>query len=96
VAPFQIEKLHIIGGGAQNKLLNQFTANAIGMPVVAGPSEATAIGNVMMQAKALGIVADLADMRAVIRKSVTPDIFQPEDAAVWEAAYQKFLIVIEK
>ena len=96
VAPFQIEKLHIIGGGSQNKLLNQFTANAIGMPVVAGPSEATAIGNVMMQAKALGIVADLADMRAVIRKSVTPDLFKPEDAAAWEVAYQRFLSIIEK
>jgi len=96
VAPFQIEKLHIIGGGAQNKLLNQFTSNAIGLPVVAGPSEATAIGNVMMQAKALGIVADLADMRAVIRKSVTPDVFHPEDANVWDAAYEKFLSITEK
>jgi rhamnulokinase len=96
VAPFDIEKLHIIGGGAQNKLLNQFTANAIGKPVVAGPSEATAIGNVMMQAKALGVVADLNDMRKVIRNSVTPDVFLPQDATAWEMAYQKFLTIIEK
>jgi len=95
VAPFQIEKLHIIGGGAQNKLLNQFTANAIGLPVVAGPSEATAIGNVMMQAKALGVVADLADMRKVIRNSVTPSIFLPQDANTWEMAYKKYISVTE-
>ena len=94
VAPFKIEKLHIIGGGAQNKLLNQFTANAIGMPVVAGPSEATAIGNIMMQAKALGAVSDLADMRRVISNSVTPAVFMPQDATSWEMAYKKFLTII--
>jgi rhamnulokinase len=95
VAPFKIEKLHIIGGGSQNKLLNQFTANAIGMPVVAGPSEATAIGNIMMQAKALGAVADLAEMRKVISHSVTPTVFLPQDATAWEMAYQKFLTIIK-
>lgn len=56
VAPFAIERLHVIGGGAQNDLLNQLTADACGIPVVAGPSEATAIGNVMVQARALGLV----------------------------------------
>ena len=54
LAPFPIEKLHIIGGGSKNRLLDQFTANAIGIPVVAGPSEATAIGNIMLQARAAG------------------------------------------
>jgi rhamnulokinase len=96
VAPFPIEKLHIIGGGAQNNLLNQFTANAIGMPVVAGPSEATAIGNIMMQAKALGAVADLTDMRKVISNSVTPAVFMPQDTAAWESAYKKFQTIIKK
>jgi len=96
VAPFQIDKLHIIGGGAQNNLLNQFTANAIGKPVVAGPSEATAIGNVMMQAKALGAVSDLSDMRKVIRNSVTPLVFMPQDAEAWEMAYKKFMTIIKK
>ena len=79
VAPFEIEKLHVIGGGAQNDLLNQLTANAIGIPVVAGPSEATAIGNVMMQAKGIGILGSLQEIRKVVRDSVTPKTFYPED-----------------
>jgi rhamnulokinase len=96
MAPFNIEKLHIIGGGAQNRLLNQFTSNAIGMPVVAGPSEATALGNIMMQAKALGAVSDLNEIRKVIKDSVIPDVFMPQDATAWEMAYKKFIGIIEK
>ncbi len=90
VAPFPIEKFHVIGGGAQNKLLNQFTADSIGIPVVAGPSEATAIGNIMMQAKAVGLVENLAQMRAVIRDSVSPDIFTPSGDKAWDQAFEKF------
>ncbi len=93
VAPFKIEKLHVIGGGSQNKLLNQFTANSIGLPVVAGPSEATAIGNVMMQAKGLGVVKSLEEMRKIIRNSVSPEIFLPEDPALWDEAYERFLSI---
>ena len=78
LAPFKIDKLHIIGGGSQNRLLNQLTANAIGIPVVAGPSEATAIGNVMMQAKALGLVRSLPKMRKIIRNSIELETFYPE------------------
>lgn len=96
VAPFKIEKLHIIGGGAQNKLLNQFASNAIGIPVVAGPSEATAIGNIMMQAKAMGAVKDLHEMREVISNSVTPDVFTPQEPDLWKKAYAKFISIIEK
>ena len=65
-APFKIEKLHIIGGGSANELLNRWTADAIGMPVVAGPTEATAIGNVMIQAQAAGLVKDRWEMRRII------------------------------
>jgi len=65
-APFKIEKLHIIGGGSANELLNQWTADAIGIPVVAGPTEATAIGNIMLQAKAAGLVKDRWEMRRMI------------------------------
>lgn len=96
VAPFKIEKLHVIGGGSQNKLLNQFTANSIGIPVVAGPSEATAIGNVMMQAKGVGIVNSLHEMREVIKNSVTPDIYEPKDSDKWDKAYDKFVQIINQ
>lgn len=78
VAPFAIERLHVIGGGAQNDLLNQLTADACGIPVVAGPSEATAIGNVMVQARALGLVGSLAEMRDYIRRSVAVEEFLPQ------------------
>ncbi|MBO4738670.1 MAG: rhamnulokinase [Bacteroidales bacterium] len=77
-APFKIEKLHIIGGGSANNLLNQWTANAIGMPVVAGPVEATAIGNVMMQAKTLGLVSDRWEIRKLIAKTFQVQTFYPE------------------
>ncbi len=96
LAPFSIERLHVIGGGAQNKLLNQWTANSIGISVVAGPSEATAIGNIMMQAKAVGLVKDLKGMRQVIKDSVTPETFTPQDKEAWTAAYVKFSGIIEK
>ncbi|MBQ9436623.1 MAG: rhamnulokinase [Bacteroidales bacterium] len=90
VAPFAIEKLHVIGGGSQNKLLNQWTANAIGMPVVAGPSEATAIGNCMMQAKAAGVVASRQEMRRIIAQSVSLETFEPKDTELWDNAYERF------
>jgi rhamnulokinase len=79
IAPFQIDKLHVIGGGSQNKLLNQFTANAIGIPVVAGPAEATAIGNVLIQAKGLKIVDSLQEMRKIIANSFSPETFYPQN-----------------
>ena len=76
-APFKIEKLHIIGGGSANDLLNQWTADAIGIPVVAGPTEATAIGNIMVQAKAAGLVADRWQMRRLIAESFKVNTFYP-------------------
>ena len=75
---FPIEKLHIIGGGSQNELINQMTANALGIPVVAGPSEATAIGNCMMQAKAAGLVKDRWEIRKIIAKAFGVKTFLPE------------------
>ncbi|MCL2026971.1 MAG: rhamnulokinase [Bacteroidales bacterium] len=91
VAPFTIEKLHVIGGGAQNKLLNQATANAIGIPVMAGPAEATAIGNVMMQAKGLGLVQSLHDIRTIVRNSFESELFLPKNTELWNEAYINFL-----
>ena len=96
LAPFTIEKMYVIGGGSQNKLLNQATANAIGLPVVAGPAEATAIGNVMMQAKGLGVVKSLDEIRNVIRNSVDVEVFMPQDSELWNAAFNKYLTIILK
>ena len=96
VAPFKIEKLHMIGGGSVNKTMSQLTANAVGIPVVCGPGEATAIGNVMMQAKALGVVKDLAEMRRVIRQSVPTTVYMPQDGTAWDMAYQRYLQISGK
>ena len=91
MSPFEIDVLHIIGGGSKNALLNQFTANAIGKRVVAGPSEATAIGNVMMQAVGAGVVASLAEAREIIRASIDTEEFLPQDSEAWSAAYDRFV-----
>ena len=80
-APFDIDTLHIIGGGSVNDYLNQMTADAIGVRVLAGPQEATALGNIMLQAKADGEVKDIGEMRRVIARSVTPRTFLPAGKA---------------
>jgi rhamnulokinase len=85
-----IRRLHIVGGGSQNALLNQFTANALQVPVWAGPAEATAAGNLLVQAAALGRVRDLAEIRAIVRNSFELERYEPEDAAEWDAAYARF------
>ena len=90
LSPRPIETLHVIGGGSRNDLLNQFTANAIGIPVVAGPSEATAIGNVMIQAMAAGEATDVAGMRQLINRSIPLKTYQPQDMEAWDAAYIHF------
>ena len=77
VAPFEIKTLHVIGGGAQNDLLNQMTSDACGIPVVAGPSEATALGNVMVQARAAGLVGSLGEMRRYILRSIETKRYEP-------------------
>lgn len=90
MADFPIEVLHIIGGGSLNKYLNQFTANATGAIVLAGPEEGTAIGNIMLQAKAAGLVKDVWDMRKIIADSLQLKRFEPAEKAEWDAAYKKF------
>jgi len=86
----EIEKIHIIGGGANNELLCQYAANATNLQVYAGPTEATAIGNIMMQAKALGAVSSLGEIRQMVFNSFETKIFYPQDANSWNAEYQRF------
>ena len=77
MAPFPIDKLHVIGGGSKNDLLNQLTADEIGLPVLAGPSEATAIGNCLVQAKAAGLVKDRWEMRRIVADMFPVQTFKP-------------------
>jgi rhamnulokinase len=83
--------LHIIGGGSLNKYLNQFTANSTGATVLAGPQECTAIGNIMLQAQAAGLVKDIWEMRQIIANSTELVRYEPQDKAIWDAAYERFL-----
>jgi rhamnulokinase len=87
----RLDPIHIIGGGAMNRLLNQFTADCTGRTVVTGPAEATAIGNVLMQAIALGHLGSLAEARAVVRKSFDVESYYPASSAGWDEAYAKLL-----
>lgn len=89
-----IETLYVIGGGSRNELLNRFTANAVGIPVVTGPSEATAIGNVMMQAIAAGEATDITGMRKLIRRSIPLKTYYPMDIESWEKAYIHYKTIL--
>ena len=95
-ASFPIEKLHIIGGGSLNAYLNQFTANSTGVEVLAGPQEGTAIGNIMLQAKACGAVGDIWEMRKIIAQSIEMKHFVPQDKQLWDEAYNHYLEVVSK
>ncbi|MGI6495413.1 MAG: rhamnulokinase [Kiritimatiellia bacterium] len=82
---------HIVGGGSSNVLLNQFTANALGKKVLAGPKEGTAVGNLMVQAVAAGILPSIADAQPLIRAAFPIREFKPRDTGAWDAAYAKFM-----
>ncbi|MEZ6121064.1 MAG: rhamnulokinase family protein [Pirellulaceae bacterium] len=86
----QTKDLHIVGGGSQNAQLCQMTADACGIPVMAGPVEATAIGNLMMQAIAQGDVADVAAARQIVKASFPVQQFHPKNSAAWNVAYAQF------
>lgn len=86
----RLPTVHVIGGGSQNRLLNQFTADATGRTVVAGPVEATAIGNVLVQAVALGYLSSLAEGRAAVKRSFEVTVFEPGEAGPWDTAYQRY------
>jgi rhamnulokinase len=86
----QIEVIHIVGGGSQNKLLNQLTANSCQRPVVAGPAEATAMGNLLTQIRASRELGSLAEMREVVRKSSVVEHYEPTTASAWNEAAARF------
>lgn len=90
-AGFDIDVLHIIGGGSLNNHLNQMTANSLGVNVLAGPQEGTAIGNIMLQAKAAGEVVDIWEMRDIIANSIEIRHFEPQDKEIWDEAYEKYI-----
>jgi rhamnulokinase len=86
----EIRVLHVVGGGSQNPLLSQVTANATGRTVHCGPVEATATGNILIQAIALGHLPDLAALREVVRQSFALKTYQPQNPEIWEQAYARF------
>ena len=90
-----IKSVHVVGGGCRNALLCQFTADACGIPVYAGPIEATAAGNVLLQLMARGQIASLADARSVVARSFPVTIYEPRDAAAWDAAAGRFAGLLE-
>jgi len=83
-------EIHVVGGGARNELLCQSTADATGLPVLAGPEEATVVGNLLGQAIALGELSSLEQARAIVRTSFEPRVFEPTRQAEWDAAYERF------
>lgn len=82
--------VHIVGGGSRNELLNQFTANAVGVPVSAGPVEATAVGNLMVQALGLGIIKSLHDAIPIIKGAFPIKVYNPQDTGAWDQAFKQF------
>ena len=86
----RMEVIHIVGGGSRNNTLNQFAADACQRPVVAGPVEATASGNVLVQVRSSGELGTLSEMRSVIRKSSQVRTFDPKPNPAWENAAARF------
>ena len=90
VTGVKIKTLHIVGGGSQNKLLNQMAADATGRTVVSGPVEGTAIGNLLIQAYGLGHLKSHQEIRQVVRASFPIETFQPQPHPMWEDAWNRF------
>ncbi len=91
-----IEVIHVVGGGSQNELLNQFTASACGRPVVTGPIEATALGNVLLQARTAGEIGSLMELRSVVRSSSDMQRFEPDGDTAWQQAHQRLIELLSR
>jgi rhamnulokinase len=88
-------ELHVVGGGARNELLCDWTAQAAGLPVLAGPEEATLLGNLLVQAIALGEISSLDEAREVVRNSFVPMTFEPAESGEWREARERFARLTE-
>ena len=91
ITGIRFKEIRIVGGGARNRLLNQFTADATGRTVVAGPMEATALGNIVMQMLATGVVGSLQEGREVIDRSFPTERFEPSATDRWDSQYHRVL-----
>lgn len=91
-----IQQLNIVGGGIQNRLLNQMVADSLNRPVVTGPVEGAAMGNLLSQAMALGTVRDLEQLRKIVRNSEAVETWVPNHSQPWESAYRKLLTLMEQ
>ncbi len=90
VCRYRIEQIRVIGGGSKNGMLNQFTADATGRPVFAGPAEATALGNIAIQILATGEASSLQEVRAIVDRSFPTEIFDPVETDKWEQQSERF------
>ena len=91
----RLDTIHIVGGGTQNHLLNQFTADATGRQVIIGPVEATSIGNILLQAVSLGYVGSLSEGRELVKRSFAVNTYEPKISPAWDEAYSRFLTLLE-
>ena len=85
----EVKTLHVLGGGSKNRLLNQFCSNAMQIPVVAGPAEATSIGNAMVQLMALGEIGNHEQARRIIAESADLEYFEPNQGGIWNEQFEK-------
>lgn len=92
----RLQTIHVVGGGSQNQLLGQLTADATERPVIAGPAEATAVGNILMQALARGRISSLSEGREVVRRSCDVAIYEPRATPGWDDAYDSFLRIMNQ
>ena len=86
--------IHVIGGGSRNRVMNQFTADATGRTVIAGPVEATALGNAIMQLRGIGMLTDVWEARELLKETLELEYYHPQSGADWDTAYTRFMGVI--
>ena len=90
IAGQSVEVIHMVGGGIQNELLNQMTADAAGIPVVTGPIEATVVGNALVQLIVLGELGNIDERRELVRQSFALHLYEPQDKVAWDEVYERF------